>query len=90
VVFVGDAAMAPYELLDPNGAIYINQNYSLPSIEYLKIIAKTFRHSVWLNPVEKDGWHYTWTTENIRNVFSMFELTLDGLEKAVQYLIKRN
>lgn len=90
VVIVGDAAMAPYELLDPNGAIYINQNYSLPSIEYLKIIAKTFRHSVWLNPVEKDGWHYTWTTENIRNVFSMFELTLDGLEKAVQYLIKRN
>jgi uncharacterized protein len=90
VVIVGDAAMAPYELLDPNGAIYINQNYSLPSIEYLKILAKTFRHSVWLNPVEKDGWHYTWTTQNIRNVFSMFELTLDGLEKAVQYLIKRN
>jgi uncharacterized protein with von Willebrand factor type A (vWA) domain len=56
----------------------------------LKILAKTFRHSVWLNPVEKDGWHYTWTTQNIRNVFPMFELTLDGLEKAVQYLIKRN
>jgi hypothetical protein len=90
VVIVGDAAMAPYELLDPNGAIYINQNYSLPSIEYLKILAKTFRHSVWLNPVEKDAWHYTWTTENIRNIFPMFELTLDGLEKAVQFLIKRN
>jgi hypothetical protein len=90
VVIVGDASMAPYELLDPNGAIYINQNYSLPSIEYLKILTKTFRHNVWLNPVEKSSWQHTWTIQNIRKLFPMFELSIDGLEKAVQHLIKRN
>ncbi len=90
LVIVGDASMAPYELVNANGAIYANQNYSLPSIEYLKILAKTFRHAVWLNPVSQDAWRNDWTIQNIRRIFPMFELTLDGLEKAVQHLRSRN
>jgi hypothetical protein len=90
LIIVGDASMAPYELLDRNGAIYISQGHSHPSIEYLQTLAKTFRHALWLNPLPQDAWHYTWTIQQIRNVFPMFELSLDGLEKAVQYLIKRN
>jgi len=90
LILVGDASMAPYELNDPRGAIYVGQNEARPSVEYLKLLAKTFRHSVWLNPVDRDSWFYTWTVKQIAGIFPMFELSLDGLEKAVHYLTSRN
>ena len=90
LIIVGDASMAPYELHDPNGAIYVGQNQSRPSIEYLKFLAKTFRHAVWLNPQTEDRWFYTWTAKHIAGIFPMFELSLDGLEKAVRRLKSRN
>lgn len=90
LVIVGDASMAPYELLDPAGVIYFHQSDSQPSIEYLKTLAKTFRHAAWLNPVSQDMWHGTWTIQKVRQIFPMFELSLDGLEKVVQHLMSRN
>ena len=90
LIIVGDAAMAPSELMNRNGAIYFNQNNEHPSIEYLKLLAKTFRHTVWLNPLTQNTWQYDWTIQNIRTIFPMYELTLDGLEKAVQHLMSRN
>ncbi|NTW76638.1 MAG: hypothetical protein HGB33_02465 [Syntrophaceae bacterium] len=90
LIIVGDASMAPSELTNRNGAIYFNQNNEHPSIEYLKLLAKTFRHAVWLNPLTQNTWHYDWTIQNIRTIFPMYELTLDGLEKAVQHLMSRN
>ncbi|HPW23948.1 MAG TPA: hypothetical protein PLQ51_08380 [Smithellaceae bacterium] len=91
LIIVGDASMAPYELMNHNGAIYyMNQKYVQPSIEYLQTLAKLFRHSVWLNPVSQTDWDYTWTIKNIGKVFPMFELSLDGLEKAIRHLMARN
>ena len=90
LIIVGDASMAPYELNDPRGAIYVGQNEARPSVNYLKFLAKTFRHCVWLNPQSSDHWHYTWTIKIIAGIFPMFELSLDGLEKAVHHLISRN
>lgn len=90
LVIVGDASMAPYELLDPSGVIYFNQSYSRASIEYLKDLARIFRHAVWFNPVAQDMWDRTWTIHSIRQIFPMFELSLDGLEKAVKHLMSRN
>ncbi|MEN6331417.1 MAG: hypothetical protein ABFD57_05485 [Smithella sp.] len=90
LIIVGDASMAPSELTNRNGAIYFNQNNEHPSIEYLKLLAKTFRHAVWLNPLTQNTWQYDWTIQNIRTIFPMYELTLDGLEKAVQHLMSRN
>jgi uncharacterized protein with von Willebrand factor type A (vWA) domain len=87
---VGDASMAPYELVDPRGAIYFSQRVSQPSIEYLQFLARNFRHSAWLNPQSQDSWYYSWTIKNIAGIFPMFELSLDGLEKAVQHLMSRN
>ncbi len=71
-------------------AIYVGQNESRPSLDYLKFLANTFRHCVWLNPVDRDSWFYTWTVKQIAGVFPMFELSLDGLEKAVHHLMTRN
>lgn len=90
LIIVGDAAMAPYELADSRGAIYVGQNESRPSVDYLEFLSKTFRHSVWLNPQPQDHWYYTWTVKKIAGIFPMFELSLDGLEKAVHHLISRN
>jgi len=91
LIIVGDASMAPYELMNQNGSIYyMNQKNVEPSISYLQTLADTFRHSVWLNPVKQADWSYTWTIKSIGKIFPMFELTLDGLEKAVRHLTSRN
>jgi uncharacterized protein len=90
LIIVGDAAMAPSELTWTNGALYIEQVEHRSSEERLKFLARTFRHSVWLNPQPEDTWGYTWTIGVIGKIFSMFDLTLDGLDKAVKYLMKRN
>ena len=90
LIIVGDAAMAPYELMGASGAIYVGQRESQSSEERLKLLARTFRHAVWLNPQTESTWGYTWTIGAIGKIFPMFELTLDGLEKAVQHLMKRH
>ncbi|MEA3222110.1 MAG: hypothetical protein U9P49_02940 [Thermodesulfobacteriota bacterium] len=89
VIIVGDASMATYELLSQHGNIYYNSPQVLSSIKRLEFLAKTFKHSVWINPKLAHTWHHTETVEIIMEVFPMFELTLNGLEKAVAYLMKR-
>lgn len=90
LIFVGDASMAPYELLQANGSIYVEASRSSPSIERLRFLAKTFRHAVWINPQLEGYWGQTYTIDVIREVFPMFDLTLDGLDQAVQHLMRRN
>jgi uncharacterized protein with von Willebrand factor type A (vWA) domain len=90
LIIVGDAAMAPYELVGANGSLYVGRKDSQSSEARLKFLARLFRHAVWLNPQAEAGWGYTWTIEAIGKIFPMFELTLDGLEKAVQHLMKRH
>ena len=89
VVLVGDASMAPYELRVVNGSIHIEDRSGKPSIDCLKFLLKTFPHTVWLNPIPSRMWDYTQTIHYIRQIFPMFELSLDGLEKAVAYLMSR-
>ncbi len=86
-IVVGDASMAPYELMATDGSIYIHERSGRRSIECLQFIAQTFRHSVWLNPVPRQRWNYTQTIVAIGRIFPMFELTIDGLEKAVAQLM---
>jgi uncharacterized protein with von Willebrand factor type A (vWA) domain len=88
-IIVGDAYMAPSELLDRNGAIYYYQENDTPGIDWLKRIAEHFNHSVWLNP------NYELTRQStsvslISKIFPMYNLTIDGLDKAVKKLtVKR-
>jgi uncharacterized protein with von Willebrand factor type A (vWA) domain len=89
-IIVGDASMAPYELMATDGSIHIEERSMKPSYERLRFIAETFSRSVWLNPKMADEWPYTRTISMIREIFPMYELTIDGLEKAVTYLMKKN
>ncbi|OGP53027.1 MAG: hypothetical protein A2Y65_08965 [Deltaproteobacteria bacterium RBG_13_52_11] len=91
-VIVGDASMAPFELMSQNGSIYFGERElsGKPSVERLRFIAKNFPHSVWLNPVPAYEWKYTYTIGVVREIFPMFELTIDGLEKAVNHMMRKN
>jgi uncharacterized protein with von Willebrand factor type A (vWA) domain len=90
LIIVGDASMAPYELIHNNGSIYIDEVEVGTGQSRLKFLAHNFRHAVWLNPQPEQEWRHTWTIGAIRQVFPMFELTLDGLEKAVQHLMAKH
>ena len=85
-ILVGDASMAPYELGSQDGSIHIKERSGRTSLERLKFLAKTFPHSVWLNPTQESMWSYSRTINMIQQIFPMYELSLDGLEQAVNYL----
>jgi len=87
---VGDASMAPYELMATDGSIYIEERSGKPSYERLRFIAETFPYSVWINPKPAEQWPYTHTISIIREMFPMFELNLDGLENAVTYMMRKH
>jgi len=89
MIILGDASMAPYELMSQDGSIHIAVRSGRPSIECLKFLAQTFKHSVWLNPTPRYQWNYTRTIGLIGALFPMFELSIDGLEKAVAHLTGR-
>ena len=89
LIMVGDGSMAPYELMAADGSIHVEERSGKPSIEQLKFLARTFPHCVWMNPVFSQKWNQTPTITTIGQIFSMFELTLDGLEQAVNHLMAR-
>ena len=89
LIFIGDASMAPHELMARNGSIYAYETSGKASIERLTFLSDTFPHTVWLNPVPEHTWRYTQTIAAINNVFEMYPLSLDGLESAVAHLMNR-
>lgn len=93
LIIVGDASMAPSELEHPFGNIYYYEKQALPGIDRLMFLAETFRHSAWLNPMVECAPEFKrgpYTLRKISEIFPMFALSLDGLEKAVAHLTKKN
>jgi len=90
LVILGDASMAPYELMATDGSIHIEERSGLPSIDRLQLLRKLFNHSAWLNPTPLRLWPMTRTIGVIGQIFQMFELTLEGLDSAVTHLMSRN
>jgi uncharacterized protein len=88
VILVGDAYMAPEELMDPGGALYYYYHNDTPGIAWLRRIQEHFRACIWLNPLPEGQWNRT-TINLVRQVFPMYELTLDGLEKGIKQLVRK-
>lgn len=89
LLFVGDAAMAPEELLFPHGAISLWSEDPEPSLLWLQRLRDRFRHTVWLNPIPKDDWPEAYgrtTIKRIGEVIHMEDLTLGGIKRAVAWL----
>jgi uncharacterized protein len=86
LVLVGDALMHPAELLSAGGALYYHRDNRSPGIVSLRKLADWFRRAAWLNPEPERFWPRS-TAEMIGSVFPMWTLTLDGLDRAVRYLV---
>lgn len=84
LVVVGDAAMAPYELLGSPGW---GDEGKVPGIAWLLSLREHFDRSVWLNP-DGIGVYPHPTVDAIAKVFPMFALTLEGLGQAVHELVR--
>ncbi len=85
-VFVGDAAMSPYEIVQPGGSVE-HWNEEAGAVWMARLVER-FPKSVWLNPVELGHWNYTHSIGVIGKLMSgrMFPLTLEGLERAIKAL----
>ena len=86
VIFVGDAAMSPYELTAIDGsAEYRNLE---PGMSWLARIFEHFRRVVWWNPEPPRTWEYVRTTQMILQALGprMFPLTLAGIAQGVDAL----
>ncbi|MGI6722646.1 MAG: vWA domain-containing protein [Anaerovoracaceae bacterium] len=90
VIFVGDAAMAPSELFRRGGNAYVGLYNAELGIEWLNKFDRKYKKKIWLNPIPEREWGYTYgnrTIAEVRNVFPMYELTLNGLEKGIKKLL---
>jgi uncharacterized protein len=85
LVLVGDASMAPYELLGAPG--YGGEEGRVPGVAWLMALREHFDRSAWLNP-DGIGEYSHPTVDTIRSIFPMFPLTLDGLGQAVGELLR--
>ncbi|HRJ69212.1 MAG TPA: VWA domain-containing protein [Beijerinckiaceae bacterium] len=86
VVFVGDASMSPYEIMQPGGSVeHFNEE---AGAVWLQRMLDHFPKSVWLNPIPEQHWGYTHSIRMIQQQFSgrMFPLTLEGLDGAMRAL----
>jgi uncharacterized protein with von Willebrand factor type A (vWA) domain len=87
VVLVGDAAMHPHELMSGYGNIDPRLETETPGITWLKRIDDHFRRCVWVNPDTPKSWQHTRTTRVIQDIFPMYHLSVDGIERAVAALV---
>jgi len=88
VIFVGDAAMSPYEINSVGGSVeHWNEE---PGAVWFQRIMETYDKVVWLNPEPERTWQMTTSTNWINQLVEnhMYSLTIEGLEKAMRYLSK--
>ena len=88
VIFVGDAAMSPYEITVAGGSVeHMNPE---PGAEWLKRVTGIYDKCVWLNPLPQEQWAWTSSIGMIERLVGgrMFPLTIDGLERAIRALMR--
>ncbi|TGE01999.1 vWA domain-containing protein [Methylobacterium nonmethylotrophicum] len=88
VVFVGDAAMSPYEIAMPGGSVE-HWNEEAGQVWLSRVLAH-FPKAAWLNPVPQAQWGYSQSNAMIRQIFSdrMYPLTLEGIDLATRALLR--
>ncbi len=87
LIIVGDAEMAPSELTWVNGAIDYWYYNDVPGIAWIQRLKEKYRDAIWLNPLPQRSWNYVQTIRMVREIIPMFELTLEGLDEGVKYLM---
>ena len=83
-IFVGDATMSPYEVLQPGGSVeHWNEE---TGATWLSRMTSHWQRSAWLNPVPAANWPGTHSVRLVRTLMAdrMFPLTPDGLDRMIQ------
>jgi uncharacterized protein with von Willebrand factor type A (vWA) domain len=88
LVFVGDAAMSPYEIAYPGGSIE-HHNEEAGSV-WLRRMLDVYGKAAWLNPVPEERWAYYESVEMVKKLMDdrMYPLTLAGLDRAMRALAR--
>ena len=88
LIFVGDATMSPYEILQPGGSVeYDNEE---AGAAWLQRFTNAFPKFIWLNPDPEGLWQYRQSIAVVRQLMNnrMFPVTIEGLERGMRLLSK--
>jgi hypothetical protein len=88
LIFIGDATMSPYEILQPGGSVEYNNEEA--GVEWLGRLTSAFPRFAWINPEPQGVWQYRQSISLVQQLMSqrMFPLTLKGLEDTMRLLGK--
>jgi uncharacterized protein len=88
LIFVGDATMSPYEILQPGGSVEYNNEEA--GAQWMQRLTHTFPKYAWINPEPQGVWQYRQSISVMQQLVSqrMYPLTLKGLEEAMRMLSK--
>ncbi|WP_372860567.1 VWA domain-containing protein [Spongiibacter sp.] len=88
IIFVGDASMSPYEIVQPGGSVEHWNDES--GDRWMQRLRETFDKVAWLNPVPPEDWSWTQSIGMVEQLMEghMYPMTLGGLEEAMAYLAK--
>ena len=88
LIFIGDATMSPYEIVQPGGSVEYNNEEA--GAEWLQRLLHAFPKYAWINPEPQGVWQYRQSIDMIQQIMSnrMYPLTLKGLEDAMRMLSK--
>ena len=88
LIFVGDATMSPYEILQAGGSVEYNNEEA--GSTWLTRFCNAFPKFIWLNPEPEGVWSYRQSISVIRQLMNnrMFPITIDGLERGMRLLSK--
>src|SRR3989344_3940904 len=88
LIFVGDATMSPYEILQPGGSVEYNNEEA--GAEWIQRLTHAFPKFAWINPEPQGVWQYRQSISIIQQLVSnrMYPLSLKGLEETMRLLSK--
>lgn len=88
LIFIGDATMSPYEILQAGGSVEYNNEE--PGAEWLQRLTHAFPKYAWINPEPQGVWQYRQSIALVQQIMHqrMFALSLAGLEGAMRLLSK--
>jgi hypothetical protein len=85
-IFVGDAAMSPYEIVAPGGA---SEHWNAETGEvWLNRARAQWPDHLWINPTPEAQWRYTQSIGMLHKLFEgrMVPMTLEGLSRGIKEL----
>ena len=89
-IFVGDAAMSPYEILMEGGG---NEHFNEESGRiWLERVLNKWKSCLWINPTPKEQWRFSDSTKIIQEIFDqrMVDLSIKGIEEGTKILQTKN